>query len=759
VPAMDSDKKIGIYLCTCAGEIERTIDVNLLAKEAEGWRGVAVARKDVLLCSVEGVSRIREDIERLGLDRVLIAACSPFFKEEEFSGLGVNNYLIERVNLREQCSRVHTDNPEHAAKKARVILGISLEKVRCALPLQALQVPGEKSVLVIGGGVAGINAALDIAGTGHEVFLVEKSPFLGGKVAELHRYFPRMCPPSCGLEQMVLQLRANPAIHILTSSQVDAMNGSPGNFEMSVRTSPRYVDAERCTLCGKCLDACPREAVAYPESFSYPLAPAIKRELCADNCTACAESCPADAINLDEEEKINTIKSGALVLATGWEPFDPTPLTELGYGRLENVVTGLEFEKIAGKQETFLRGLKCIAFIQCVGSRDERHLSYCSDVCCMVSLKQAILLKEMNPDSEVYIFYNDIRTPGEYEDFYQKARQAGVIFVKGIPSELKQGETKGISFSVFDTTAGEHLEVSADLVVLATGMKPSDGIEELREKTGVVLNKNNFVESHLQCCPQDTRRAAIFSAGCCKAPMDVSRSIESAGAAAAKALRSLAGGIEVVPDHSVVNTLKCDVCKRCIEECPFKAYALDEKGFPKADILKCRRCGICMGGCPLAAVSLGELSIEQLSEMIDAIDRSYLGEEEPLVLGFMCKNDAYRAADDAGLRGIQYPPNFLGIMVPCAGAVNGAIIAKAISTGIDGVFIAGCPDSQCHYVQGSALAKTRLNDISNKLREMYMEPERVRFAAVGRDEPEKLAQTITDYVRELRGMGRNPLRL
>jgi heterodisulfide reductase subunit A-like polyferredoxin/coenzyme F420-reducing hydrogenase delta subunit len=700
-----SDVKTGIYLCTCDSEIEKVIALDPLLQEASAWPGVAVVRKAPSLCSESGVRAIREDVEKLGLNRLLIAACSPSLKTEEFADLGINKNLVERVNIREQCSRIHADNPDAAAKKAKALLELSLEKARHSKALEPVSVPAVKSALVVGGGVAGINAALDIAGTDFEVFLIEKKPFLGGKVAELHRYYPRMCPPSCGLELMFSRLTSNPRIHILTSSEIESLSGAPGNFSVSIRTSS------------------------------------------------------TDAVTKVDKDTTDTITVGAVILATGWEPFDPTPLSEYGYGRFERVITNLEFEKMARKQKILLNELKKTAFIQCVGSRDEGHLPYCSDVCCMVTIKQALLLKEIDPDNEVYVFYNDIRTPGEYEDLYQQARKSGIRFIKGMPSELRQNSDGKLNVSVFDTVAGERIEIAADLVVLATGMKSSQGTGDLKNKIGFVLNKNGFVESHLQCFPQDTQREGIFTAGCCRAPVDVSRSIESAGAAAVKALQFLRNEIEVSHDVPVVNILKCDRCKRCMEECPFKAYSFDEKGFPKADMLKCRACGLCMGSCPLGAISQGELSIEQLSGMLDVLDKSYLGDDEPVILGFLCKNDAYRAGDDAGTKGIPYPPNLLSIMVPCSGSVNGTIISEAISKGVDGVLIAGCPDSQCHYLQGSTLAKTRLTDISNKLKEMYLEPERVRFISISRDEPEKFSRAVTEYVAELKKLGRNPLRI
>jgi len=702
---MSDEGKIGVYLCACEGEIEKVIALDSLVREASAWPGVTTVRKDSSLCSERGIRTIREEVKKLGLDRVLIAACSASLKMKEFSDLGINKYLVERVNIREQCSRVHSDNPENATKKAGAMLGIFLEKARRSKALEPVTVPAVKTALVVGGGVAGINAALDIAGTDAEVFLVEKKPVLGGNVAEFHRYFPRMCPPSCGLELLLSRIESAPRIHVLTSSEISALSGSPGNFSVTIKAASTGVT------------------------------------------------------NLNEQDRVSTVKAGAVILATGWEPYDPTPLTEYGYGRLDHVITNVEFEKRARERKEFLREVRSTAFIQCVGSRDERHLPYCSDVCCMVSIKQALSLKEADSEHDVRIFYNDIRTPGEYEELYRQARKSGITFIKGIPSELRQEAPGKIAVSVFDTVAGRRTENTVDRVVLATGMRSSQGNSGLNAKIGIVLNKNNFIESHLQCHPQDTQRAGIFSAGCCRAPMDVSRSIESAGSAAIKALQFLKGEITVSPDYPVVNILKCDHCKRCMEECPFKAYSLDEKQFPKVDITKCRACGICMGSCPLGAVSLGELSIEQLSGMLDVLDKSYLGDDEPVILGFLCKNDAYRAADDAGLKGVSYPPNLISIMVPCSGAVNGMIISEAISKGVDGILIAGCPDDQCHYVQGSALAKTRLADVSNKLKEMYIEPERVRFVNISRDETEKFAETVKEYVAELKKLGRNPLRI
>lgn len=753
---MAGERKTGVYLCSCGDMLSETLSLDALAGELSEREDVSVVRTHTHFCSEEATGIINGDVERLGLDRVLIAGCSPFLKEKEFAGLSLNRYLVERVNIREQCGMARGNDPDLSRRKARTLVNMSLEKMKFAQPLDPLKTQATGGVLVIGGGVAGMNAAIDVAEAGREVILVEKTPFLGGRVAGFHRYFPRMCPPSCGLELMVSRIREKSGIRVLTSSEIRVLRGAPGAFEAEIATAPRHVDERECVLCGECLRACPTDALAYPSGVTCPSVPALRRALCVEGCRKCLDACPSGAISLEGEETTGIVRAGALILATGWDPYDPTPISEFGYGKLKNVVTNVEFEKILKEGVIPPNEPGRIAFIQCAGSRDERHLPYCSDVCCMVSIKQALSLKEENPARDVFIFYNDIRTPGDYEAFYRRARRQGIRFIKGIPGELKD-DSGSIVFSVFDTIVGMRVDYAADWVVLATGMRPSAGTAAISETLQIPLNDGRHVESHLQCYPQETGRTGIFSAGCCKGPMDVARSVESAGNAAVKALQVLNRERVIEPGFPTINTLKCDVCKRCVEECPFRAFRFDEKGFPRPEISACRQCGVCMGSCPLGAVSLGGFTIDQLSAMIDALDTSFLGEDEPVILGFLCRNDAYRAADEAATKGLNLPPNFIGLMVPCAGAVNGGLVAKAISRGVDGILIAGCPEDQCHFIQGSALAKVRLADISGKLSDMYLEPERVQFVGIGRDEPEKLARTLACFVSRLREMGRNPL--
>ncbi|MGO9613396.1 MAG: hydrogenase iron-sulfur subunit [Dissulfurispiraceae bacterium] len=751
---MTDTASTGIFICTCNGLISEAVDLAILGNEAAQWRGAAFVREAAALCSPAGMSLLDAVKGIEGVDRIVIAACSPFLKN--LSPVGC--LTTEQVSIREQCALPHKDDLGRATAKAKALLRLSFEKVQKTVYHPAEQVPVSRSLLVVGGGVAGITAALEYAGDGRDVFLVEKSPYLGGKAAGLHRFFPFLCPPSCGFELMYASIRQNRAIHVFESTEIISVEGSPGHFTATLRLSPRYVETNSCTLCQDCLKVCPAQAIRLPDNPHYPASPVILRDICPENCRKCENACSPRAIRLDEKERMQRVTAGTVIVATGWEPFDPAPLTEYGYGRLDGVIIQMEFEHRCKGHLIPLDKHHSYAFIQCVGSRDERHLQYCSDVCCMVSIKQALFLKEANPDNEATVFYNDIRTPGGYEELYRRARKSGVRFVRGIPTSIRRDECGKLLFSAFDTAAEERRDFSVDMVVLAVGMKPATD-KSLQDMLSLALNRDGFMESHLQCRPQDTRREGIFSAGCCRAPMDIARSIESSGAAAMRALRFIENAEQGKTDVPQVNTLKCDVCKRCMEECPAKAYVFDEKGFPRPDATKCRGCGVCMGSCPLAAISLGSLSIDQLSGMIDVLDKDFLGEDEPIILGFLCRNDAYHAVDDAGLRGLSYPANFLGIMVPCAGAVNGAIVAKAISSGVDGVVVAACQDEQCHYTPGSTLAKSRAGDIIDKLKAMYFEPERVRFVHISRDDAKKFAAFISIYTEELRALGRNPMRL
>ncbi|MCX8027432.1 MAG: hydrogenase iron-sulfur subunit [Thermodesulfovibrionales bacterium] len=750
---MNAKPNIKVFVCSCNGIIENVLSVQDLTGGVQDAGLEALSHP--FLCSQEGIRYINENTD--ADTKVLIAACSPFHKQSEFSNLRTNKFLIHRIDIRDQCAFVHKNKPDEAFKKAQTLIKMGVEKVRFSNSIDQFSSDITKTIAVIGGGIAGINTAIFANDAGLKALIIEKSPYLGGKVKELFTYFPRMCPPACGLELFFNRLRHN-RISALTLTELISLEGNPGNFELTYKRYPRYIDENKCTVCGLCIQECPNQAIYLPNHLCYPSIPLLDRQSCLNECMRCSEICPTNAINLNENESFDKLNAGAIVVATGWDSFKPDKLSEYGYKVIDRVFTNLEFEK---KIKELTDKKTTVAFIQCVGSRDDKNLPYCSDVCCMVSIKQALSLKTLNHDNEVYIFYNDIRTPGEYELFYKRARKEGIHFIKGIPSEVKETTNGEINLSVYDTVLNKRIDIKADLVVLATGMMVSDGTLNLKQvlDKNLNFNENGFVVSHLQCYPQDSLREGIYSAGACRGPMDVASSINSASSSVISALSFINKKINQYRDFPNINKEKCDVCKRCIEECPHNAYLFDTKGFPYADENKCRRCGICMGSCPVGAISIGSLNIEQLSSMIDVIDVGIFGDDEPLVLAFLCQNDAYRAVDDISKYGGNYEPNILTIPIPCAGAVNGLIVAKAISSGIDGVIVGGCEDAQCHFSKGSSLAQERIKSIRDKLTEMFLEPERVSFFHIPRDGSNIFLNQTKNFLRVLRDMGRNPLRI
>jgi len=562
--------RVGVYICHCGINIAATVDVEALTAFAQTLRNVVVARDYTYMCSDPGQELIKSDIEEYGLTHVVVAACSPRMHEPTFRGVveeaGINPYCFEMANIREQCSWVHEERVR-ATEKAKQIVASAVAKASLLRPLEEREVGVIPAALVIGGGIAGIEAALDIANAGFKVYLVEKEPTIGGRMAQLNRTFPTL--ESC-LELLVPRMREvveHPSIELLTSSQVVDIGGYIGNFQVKVRRRPRYVDGDKCTACGECAEACvlngeignefelglgKRAAIYMPFAEAVPPVYAVDSERClflregkCGESPACVDACPEGAIDFEQQEEIIEFEVGSVVVAIGYDQFDARIKPELGYGQYPNVITGLEFERLssasgptAGKITLNGREPKEVVFIQCVGSRDQSvgH-EYCSRVCCMYTAKQAHLVKERIPEAEVTVFYMDVRAFGKgFEEFYDRVRGEGVRYRRGSPSEIyKRGEK--VIVRAEDTILGEPLEMEADLVVLATGVVPRADVRDVAGLLNLERSPDGFfAEAHPKMRPVDTVSDGIYLAGCCQGPKDIPDTVAQAKAAASSAI-------------------------------------------------------------------------------------------------------------------------------------------------------------------------------------------------------------------------------
>ncbi len=654
--------KIGVYICECGSNIAGTIDVEKVASSVEPLPNVAVSKVYKYSCSDPGQAIIGDDIEEFDLDRIIVAACSPRMHEPTFRAIledkGMNPYVLEMVNIREQCSWVHSDI-EQGTEKATSLLTGAILKSAVMEPLDRKKVGVTSKALVIGGGIAGIQAALDIANTGFPVTLVEKSSTIGGKMAQLDKTFPTLDCSQCILSPKMVDVKRHPNITLIANAEVEEVDGYVGNFKVKIKKKPRYVIEDKCTLCDDCVPVCPvivhdqyneslspRRAIyiAYPQAI--PASYIIDESTCLGIepliCTKCKEVCGPEAIDFDMQPEIIEDEFGAIVVATGLETYPIENIGEYGYGSIHDVVSALEFERILaanGPTEGVIRRPsdgkipKTIVFVHCAGSRDPaKHLPYCSKICCMYSTKHALMYKHLVHDGTAINFYIDIRTGGkDYEEFYQRAsEEEKVIYIRGKVSELMQDRDQILVKGV-NTITTETVEIHVDMVVLATGIIPSEGTKDISKLLRLSTDINGFVkEAHPKLKPVETSITGVFVAGTATGPKDIPDTVSQAGRAATRACNILSKTeLEVEATIAHVDEALCRGCGFCVESCPYSAIELiqvDRYGhiYEVASVNEavCKGCGSCAAACLNGAINHLGFTDTQILNLIQALGDS-----------------------------------------------------------------------------------------------------------------------------------------
>jgi heterodisulfide reductase subunit A len=772
------EPRIGVFVCECGLNIAGSVDCEDVRKYAEELPGVVVSVRNKYTCSDPGQEEVKRYIREHNLNRVVVASCTPRMHEPTFRNCiaqaGLNPYLLEMTNIREQCSWVHLHDREAATKKAKDIVKIAISKAKLLQPYDDTKIPITDSALVIGGGVAGIQAALDLADAGHQVYLVEKQPSIGGIMAQLDKTFPTMDCSICVLGPKMMDVGRHPRIKLLSHSEVEQISGYVGNFKVRIRKKARYVDETICNSCGKCAEVCPvvvsdefqagftsRKAAYIPFPQAVPSSYIIDMKNCLGNnpitCGKCIDACEKQCIDLNMPDELIDLDIGVIIAATGMDVYDPSILDEYGYTRFENVITTMEFERLicgGGPTEGNLvrpsdrKTPKRIGFIQCVGSRTEnRGNPYCSNVCCMNTIKDSLLIHEHYTDTEVYVFYMDIRAYGKgFEDLYRRSKEIGVHYIRGLPGEIIENPvTKNLKVRVENTTTSKVEEHELDMVVLSVGLQPSDDLKRLTSIINISQTADGFfMEAHPKLRPVDAPTPGIFFAGSAEAPKDIKDSVTQAGAAVARSSILLnAGTVKGDAIKAVIDLEKCNSCGVCARVCPYGAIEVDVKAKTGAHLITaaCAGCGACAAECRFGAITIQHFHDEQI---LAQISTALAEEPEKKIVTFLCNWCSYAAGDLTGISRIQYPPNNRFIRVMCSARISEKFIWHAFKLGAPVILLSGCHIGDCHYINANHWTLKRADRMWNRMEKLGIRPERLQLEWISAAEGPRFAQIMRD---------------
>ena len=781
-PEKPEELRVGVFVCHCGLNIAGTVDVHAVAEYAKTIPDVVYVKENRYTCADPGQEEIRKAIREQKLNRVVVAACSPRMHEPTFrrtvSEAGLNPFLYEMANIREFSSWCHQNDPEAATERAKDTVRMAVAKARLMRPLQTIEVPVTNKALVIGGGIAGMNAALELAEMGFKVYLLEKTQSIGGHMAALDKTFPTLDCSICIEGPKMVDCARHPNITIFAYSDLVKVDGYIGNFKVKIRKRARYVIPEKCTGCGECKDVCPieypnewdmnlgtRKAISVPLDQAVPLIYAINKDYCIE-CFKCTEVCGArQAIDFDQKDEEVEIEVGAIIVSTGFDVYMPYDMPLLGYGKYPNVITSMEFERLilaagptGGKVIRQSDGKKphSIAFIQCVGSRDKQHYPYCCNFGCMYTLKHVVQLKEKyKEDIEVYVFYMDIRSPGKgYEEFYDRARERGVIFIQGRVSRIDEDPvTHNMVVHSEDSKLGQPIEIPADMVVLATAGIPKEGSADIARILNLSRGSDGFfMESHPKLKPMDAPTDGVFYAGACQGLKDIPASVAQGCGAASRAATVISKSKwKIEPIISVIDPSKCKSCGVCVQKCPYGAIRW-EKGKPASVITaSCHGCGTCVAECPQHAITQMHFTDAQILAQVRA---ALEDKPEEKILAILCNWCSYAGADLAGISRFEYPASVRAIRVMCSGRVAREFVLEALRLGAGMVLIGACHlPYDCHYISGNYKMKARTDALKNMLTKLGMSPQRFRVEYVSAAEGIHYAEVIKEIDADMKALG------